>query len=183
MPRPVHRPSGGHLRLSGNGACRIATNPCRLMTEGRARKAHPIKNGVVELFSGAALRMALLRFLSSEIRLAPTRAFGGARDWVQKNATHTARSFWRSGDGTTDGPIPAPTRPTDDARQYARAGVRHLIAYCLNDSCRHQALIDVSSYPPDTPVPVRRQGRVRQVRGSRPAHRRATKLEGGAGLD
>jgi hypothetical protein len=62
-------------------------------------------------------------------------------------------------------------------------GVRNLVAYCLNDSCRHQALIDVSSYPPDTPVPVRRQGRVRQVRGSRPAHRRATKLEGGAGLD
>ena len=26
-------------------------------------------------------------------------------------------------------------------------GVHHLIAYCLNDSCRHQALIDVSGYP------------------------------------
>jgi hypothetical protein len=24
---------------------------------------------------------------------------------------------------------------------------------CLNDACRHQAVIDVSSYPPDTPVP------------------------------
>ena len=32
-------------------------------------------------------------------------------------------------------------------------GVRNLIAYCFNDSCRHQALIDVSSYPGDTPVP------------------------------
>jgi hypothetical protein len=32
-------------------------------------------------------------------------------------------------------------------------GVHHLIAYCLNDSCRHQAIIDVSSYPGDTPVP------------------------------
>jgi hypothetical protein len=31
-------------------------------------------------------------------------------------------------------------------------GVHHLIAYCLNDSCRHQAIIDVSSYPGDTPV-------------------------------
>ncbi len=31
-------------------------------------------------------------------------------------------------------------------------GVHHLIAYCLNNSCRHQALIDVSSYPGDTPV-------------------------------
>jgi transposase len=32
-------------------------------------------------------------------------------------------------------------------------GVRHLIAYCHNDSCRRQALIDPSSYPDDTPVP------------------------------
>jgi hypothetical protein len=31
--------------------------------------------------------------------------------------------------------------------------VRNLIAYCLNDACRHQALIDVSSYLADTPVP------------------------------
>ena len=26
-------------------------------------------------------------------------------------------------------------------------GVQHLIAYCLNDTCRHQALIDVSCSP------------------------------------
>ncbi len=32
-------------------------------------------------------------------------------------------------------------------------GVHRLICYCLNDACRHQALIDVSSYPADTPVP------------------------------
>ena len=32
-------------------------------------------------------------------------------------------------------------------------GVRHLIAYCHNDACRHQAMIDVSSYSGDTPVP------------------------------
>jgi transposase len=32
-------------------------------------------------------------------------------------------------------------------------GVQHLIAYCHDDACRHQALIDVSSYPGDTPVP------------------------------
>jgi hypothetical protein len=31
--------------------------------------------------------------------------------------------------------------------------VRHLIAFCHNDACRHQAIIDVSSYQPDTPVP------------------------------
>jgi len=27
------------------------------------------------------------------------------------------------------------------------------IAYCHNDACRHQAVINVSSYPADTPVP------------------------------
>jgi hypothetical protein len=28
-------------------------------------------------------------------------------------------------------------------------GVHHPIGYCLNDACRHQAIIDVSSYPHD----------------------------------
>jgi hypothetical protein len=28
-------------------------------------------------------------------------------------------------------------------------GVHHLIAFCLNDLCRHQALIEVSSYSDD----------------------------------
>jgi hypothetical protein len=32
-------------------------------------------------------------------------------------------------------------------------GVHHLIAYCLNDSCRHQALIDVSKYGDNVEVP------------------------------
>jgi hypothetical protein len=40
-----------------------------------------------------------------------------------------------------------------DLANMRRQGVRSLIAYCLNDSCRHQAIIDVSSYPGDTPVP------------------------------
>jgi hypothetical protein len=31
--------------------------------------------------------------------------------------------------------------------------VQHLIAFCLNDACRHKALIDVSSYPAETEVP------------------------------
>jgi hypothetical protein len=31
-------------------------------------------------------------------------------------------------------------------------GVQNLVAYCLNDACRHTALIDVSSYPADTEV-------------------------------
>jgi hypothetical protein len=30
---------------------------------------------------------------------------------------------------------------------------QNLIAFCLNDACRHHAVIDVSSYPGDTPVP------------------------------
>ncbi len=33
-------------------------------------------------------------------------------------------------------------------------GVQRLIASCLNDACRHTALIDVSSYPADTEVPT-----------------------------
>ena len=33
-------------------------------------------------------------------------------------------------------------------------GVHHLVAYCLNDACRHTALIDVSSYPAETEVPL-----------------------------
>jgi hypothetical protein len=53
-------------------------------------------------------------------------------------------------------------------------GLHHLIGFCHNDACRHQALIDVL---------VRRQGRVRQMRGTRPTHRRAAELERGAGLN
>ena len=36
-------------------------------------------------------------------------------------------------------------------------GVHHLIAFCLNDACRHQALIDVSSYP-ENDADVRHSG-------------------------
>src|SRR6478672_5554163 len=31
-------------------------------------------------------------------------------------------------------------------------GVHHLIAFCHNDACRHQAIIDVSKYPTETEV-------------------------------
>jgi hypothetical protein len=31
-------------------------------------------------------------------------------------------------------------------------GVQHLIAYCLNDACRHTALIDVSDCPDDVEI-------------------------------
>ena len=37
-------------------------------------------------------------------------------------------------------------------------GVHHLIGYCHNVACRHQAVIGVSSYPGDTPVPWFRLG-------------------------
>jgi hypothetical protein len=37
-------------------------------------------------------------------------------------------------------------------------GVQRLLASCLNDACRHTALIDVSSYPADTEVPSFRLG-------------------------
>jgi hypothetical protein len=33
-----------------------------------------------------------------------------------------------------------------------RQGVRTLMAYCLNDVCRHQAVFNVSTYPGDTLV-------------------------------
>jgi hypothetical protein len=39
-----------------------------------------------------------------------------------------------------------------DLANMRRQGARNLIAYCLNVSCRHQAVIDVSIYPADTLV-------------------------------
>jgi hypothetical protein len=46
-----------------------------------------------------------------------------------------------------------PSGPPMDLANMRRQGVRSLIAYCLNDSCRHQTAIDVSTYPGDTPAP------------------------------
>jgi hypothetical protein len=40
--------------------------------------------------------------------------------------------------------------PPMDLANMRRQGVRSLMAYRLNDACRHQAVIDVSSYPGDT---------------------------------
>jgi hypothetical protein len=37
--------------------------------------------------------------------------------------------------------------------QPLRLGVQRLVAFCLNDACRHTALIDVSNYPAETEVP------------------------------
>jgi hypothetical protein len=39
-----------------------------------------------------------------------------------------------------------------DLENMRRQGVRNLIAYCLNDACRHQALIEVWSYPANTEI-------------------------------
>ena len=46
-----------------------------------------------------------------------------------------------------------PPGPPMDLANMRRQGVRTLMAYCLNDACRHQAVSDVSSYPGDTLVP------------------------------
>jgi hypothetical protein len=46
-------------------------------------------------------------------------------------------------------------------------GVKRLIASCLNDACRHVALIDVSSYPAETEIPYFRSRVVCAKCGSR----------------
>ncbi len=72
-----------------------------------------------------------------------------------------------------------PPGPPMDLANMRRQGVHHLIAYCLNNSCRHQAIIDVSSYPGDAGPVVRDKGEMRQVRRARPADRCEAKLEKG----
>ena len=46
--------------------------------------------------------------------------------------------------------LPGPPMTLGNMHQL---GVQNLVAFCLNDACRHTALIDVSSYPADTEVP------------------------------
>ena len=46
-------------------------------------------------------------------------------------------------------------------------GVQRLIASCLNDACRHAALIDVWSYPAETEIPYFRSHVVCAKCGSR----------------
>ena len=60
-----------------------------------------------------------------------------------------------------------PAGPPMTLGNMRELGVHHLIAYCLNDACRHQALIDVSSYPADTEVPYSRNKVVCAKCGSR----------------
>jgi hypothetical protein len=45
---------------------------------------------------------------------------------------------------------PGPAMTLGNMRQL---GVQNLVASCLNDACRHTALVNVSSYPADTEVP------------------------------
>jgi hypothetical protein len=45
---------------------------------------------------------------------------------------------------------PGPPMTLGNMRQL---GVKRLLASCLNDACRHTALIDVSSYSAETEVP------------------------------
>jgi hypothetical protein len=47
-------------------------------------------------------------------------------------------------------PHEQPKHPVGNMREL---GVRRLIASCLNDACRHTALIDVSNYPAEAEVP------------------------------
>jgi hypothetical protein len=42
-----------------------------------------------------------------------------------------------------------PPGPPMDLANMRRQGVHHLTAFCHNDACRHQALIDVSKYSGD----------------------------------
>ena len=49
--------------------------------------------------------------------------------------------------------ITNPPGPPMTLGNMRELGVQNLIAFCLNDTCRHQALIDVSSYPAETEVP------------------------------
>ena len=46
-----------------------------------------------------------------------------------------------------------PAGPPMTLGNMRELGVQQLIASCLNDACRHTALIDVSGYPADTAVP------------------------------
>jgi hypothetical protein len=57
-------------------------------------------------------------------------------------------------------------------------GVQRLVATCLNDACRHQGLVDVSTYPADTEVPWFANKVVcAEMRSAWSPYRRAAELE------
>jgi hypothetical protein len=47
-----------------------------------------------------------------------------------------------------------PAGPPMTLGNMRELGVQSLIAWCLNDACRHTALIDVLNYPAETEVPA-----------------------------
>ena len=51
--------------------------------------------------------------------------------------------------------------------QQARVGLQRLIASCLNDACRHTALVEVWSYPAETEIPYFKSRVVCATCGSR----------------
>ena len=51
---------------------------------------------------------------------------------------------------TWPGKLNGPPMTLGNMRQL---GVQRLVAYCLNPSCRHEGLIDVSRFPDDAEVP------------------------------
>jgi hypothetical protein len=58
-----------------------------------------------------------------------------------------------------------PAGPPMTRANMRELGEQRLVAYCLNDACRHPALIDVSKYPGGTEVPwFRPKGKMREVR-------------------
>ena len=75
-----------------------------------------------------------------------------------------------------------PPGPPMDLANMRRQGVRRLVAYCLNDACRHQALIEVWSYPANTEMPIQAPGRLCEMRRSGQQNRRAPELERGTWL-
>jgi hypothetical protein len=46
-----------------------------------------------------------------------------------------------------------PAGPAMTLGNMRKLGVQRLVAYCPNPACRHEELIDVSSYPAETEVP------------------------------
>ena len=69
--------------------------------------------------------------------------------------------------------------PPMDLANMRRQGMHNLIAYCLNDSCRHQAPIRPILKSPISGAP----GRLCEMWRSGQQDRRAPQLERGAGLD
>ena len=60
-----------------------------------------------------------------------------------------------------------PAGPPMTLGNMRELGVARLIASCLNDACRHTALIDVWSYPAETEIPYFRSHVVCAKCGSR----------------